>query len=85
MVNDNQDDWDQFIVSTLFSIRVKMQMTTKFSPFYLMFHREAKVPTHITMSQPVIPDFCYTQLSNLNQVVDLGSGYVNFRNRCKVN
>jgi hypothetical protein len=44
MVNDNQDDWDQFIDSTLFSIRVKIQMTTKFSPFYLMFHREVKPP-----------------------------------------
>ena len=57
MVNDNQDDWDQFIDSTLFSIRMKIQMTTKFSPFYLMYHREAKVPTQITMPQPVIPDF----------------------------
>jgi hypothetical protein len=46
MVNDNQDDWDQFIDSTLFSTRMKIQMTTKFSPFYLMYHREAKVPTH---------------------------------------
>jgi len=55
MVNDNQDDWDQFIDSTLFSTRVKIQMTTKFSPFYLMYHREAKVPTQITMPQPVIP------------------------------
>ena len=48
MVNDNQDDWDQFIDSTLFSIRVKIQMTTKFSPFY---HREVKVPTQITMNE----------------------------------
>ena len=53
MVNDNQDDWDQFIDSALFSTRVKTQMTTKFSPFYLLFHREAKVPTQITMPQPV--------------------------------
>lgn len=55
MVNDNQDDWDQFIDSTLFSIRVKKQMTTKFTPFYLMYHREAKVPTQISMPQPVLP------------------------------
>lgn len=58
MVNDNQDDWDQFIDSTLFSTRVKIQMTTKFSPFYLVYHREAKVPTQITMPQPVIPLSC---------------------------
>ena len=56
MVNDNQDDWDQFIDSTLFSIRVKKQMTTKFTPFYLMYHREAKVPTQINnMPQSVMP------------------------------
>ena len=69
MVNDNQDDWDQFIDSTLFSIRMKIQMTTKFSPFYLMYHREAKVPTQITMPQPVIP------VSTLKILMMLKVGY----------
>jgi hypothetical protein len=69
MVNDNQDDWDQFIDSTLFSIRMKIQMTTKFSPFYLMYRREAKVPTQITMPQPVIP------VSTLKILMMLKVGY----------
>jgi hypothetical protein len=44
-------------------------MTTKFSPFYLMYHREAKVPTQITMPQPVIP------VSTLKILMMLKVGY----------
>ncbi|KAI4830460.1 hypothetical protein KUCAC02_002090, partial [Chaenocephalus aceratus] len=36
--------WDQFLQSTMFSLRTKFQVTTKFSPYFLMFGKEARVP-----------------------------------------
>lgn len=41
MVNEHQTDWDQFIEGALFAQRTKPQSSTKFSPFFLLYGREA--------------------------------------------
>ncbi|KAI4832695.1 hypothetical protein KUCAC02_015650, partial [Chaenocephalus aceratus] len=42
--------WDQFLQPTMFSLRTKTQLTTKFSPYFLMFGREARYPSEVPRS-----------------------------------
>ena len=44
LVCDQGDDWDQYLDPVLFSLRTKSQVTTKYSPFKLLYNREAKYP-----------------------------------------
>ena len=39
--------WDSVLQSTMFGLRTKKQLTTKFSPYYLMFGREARYPSEV--------------------------------------
>ena len=39
--------WDQLLQGTMFALRTKPQLTTKFSPYYLMFGREARYPSEV--------------------------------------
>ncbi|KAF3845524.1 hypothetical protein F7725_008687, partial [Dissostichus mawsoni] len=39
--------WDQLLQGTMFGLRTKTQLTTKFSPYYLMFGREARYPSEV--------------------------------------
>uniref|UniRef100_A0A1A8KNB0 Kinesin family member C1 n=2 Tax=Nothobranchius TaxID=28779 RepID=A0A1A8KNB0_NOTKU len=52
VVNERQDDWDLYLDATLFSLRSKMHTTTKFSPFYLMYGREARFPCELPVEMP---------------------------------
>ena len=40
-INESQDDWDQKLESILFGYRAAKHRTTGFSPFFMMYHREA--------------------------------------------
>ena len=42
LANEHQDDWDLYLDPVLFSIRASEQCTAKFSPFKLMYNREAR-------------------------------------------
>ncbi|RXN14939.1 myosin-1 isoform X3 [Labeo rohita] len=44
---DKPSDWDKHLDAVMFGLRTKRQMTTKFSPYYLMFEREARYPSEI--------------------------------------
>ncbi|KAL1268443.1 hypothetical protein QQF64_033806 [Cirrhinus molitorella] len=46
MVGEKPSSWDQHLKATLFALRTKKQIT-KFSPFYLMFGREARYPCEV--------------------------------------
>ncbi|XP_073461170.1 uncharacterized protein [Aquarana catesbeiana] len=54
VVNDKQDDWDMYLEPTLFSLRSKIQTTTKFSPFQLMYGREAVFPAEVPVEMPLL-------------------------------
>ena len=47
-VNENKNDWDECLDKILFSIRIQKQKSTKFSPFFLLFNRNAKVPVELS-------------------------------------
>ena len=42
--NENKDDWDLYLPSTLFAYRTKKHATTRHEPFYLVYGREATLP-----------------------------------------
>ncbi|KAF7702362.1 hypothetical protein HF521_001645, partial [Silurus meridionalis] len=42
LVEDKPNTWDQYLDAVMFGLRTKKQLTTQFSPFYLMFGREAR-------------------------------------------
>ena len=47
LVNENQNNWDEFLEEVAFSIRTQKQGSTKFSPFFLMFGRHARSPMEV--------------------------------------
>ena len=61
MVNEKQDNWDQFIDVVMFSMRSKHQLSTKSTPFEVMYGRKSidingKEPTdaEISVSQIIL-------------------------------
>uniref|UniRef100_A0AAZ1Y2T2 Integrase zinc-binding domain-containing protein n=1 Tax=Oreochromis aureus TaxID=47969 RepID=A0AAZ1Y2T2_OREAU len=42
-----QNNWDLYLDPTLFSLRSKVHTTTKYSPFFLMYGREAVFPSEV--------------------------------------
>uniref|UniRef100_A0A096M7A5 Gypsy retrotransposon integrase-like protein 1 n=1 Tax=Poecilia formosa TaxID=48698 RepID=A0A096M7A5_POEFO len=40
LVGSKPETWDEYLDAVMFGLRTKKQMTTKFSPFFLMFGRE---------------------------------------------
>ena len=44
LVKDHENTWDKFIGPVLFAYRTTPQSTTKITPFFLMYGREAKLP-----------------------------------------
>ena len=49
LANERKNDWDIYIPAVLFGIRTSRQESTKYSPFYLMYHREARLPLEVSM------------------------------------
>lgn len=47
MVGENPSAWHLHLNATMFALRTKKQLTTKFSPYYLMFGREARYPCQV--------------------------------------
>jgi len=44
LVNEYKDDWDLYIAPVLLAYRTTKHNTTKFTPFYLVYGRDAKLP-----------------------------------------
>ena len=44
LVQNEERDWDEFVEATLFAYRTKKHATTGFTPFYLMYGRQATLP-----------------------------------------
>ena len=46
-INDEQDDWDQYLDSILFSYRTSKHASTHYSPFFLMYGRDPILPVEL--------------------------------------
>ena len=64
-VDENQTNWDSFIPYLLYAYRTSVHGSTKFTPYYLMFGREAKLPIEIALNESE------SKVFNANQYGDL--------------
>ena len=53
MVDENQNQWNKSLDSVLFAYRSSRQASTKYSPFYLMYNREPRLPIDVITSEKV--------------------------------
>ena len=44
MVEENQNEWEKYLDPVLFAYRTSKQASTKYSPFFLMYGREPRLP-----------------------------------------
>ena len=52
IIDETQEDWDEKLDAVLFAYRVSKQRTTGYSPFFMLYHREPRLPIDIE----VMPD-----------------------------
>lgn len=51
LVNDEGDNWDDFIPAALFAYHTSMHASTKFTPFEIMFGRKARLPIDLKCNE----------------------------------
>ena len=51
-MQEEQNQWDLYLDAILFSYRVYRQDSTKLSPFYLMYGRQARLPIDFNINRP---------------------------------
>ena len=69
MVNKNKNQWDKFLDSVLFAYRTSRQASTKYSPFFLMFGRELKLPIDLISSVKVVTHYSLAFEYMINNVI----------------
>ncbi|XP_037116548.1 nascent polypeptide-associated complex subunit alpha, muscle-specific form-like, partial [Syngnathus acus] len=47
VVCQHPESWDEYLDAVMFGLRTKKQMTTNYSPYFLMFGREARYPIQV--------------------------------------
>jgi hypothetical protein len=50
-VNDKHDDWDRYVSLSTFAYNTARQESTGFSPFYLVYGRQAVLPMDVSLRQ----------------------------------
>ena len=53
MIEDNQNEWDEYLDSVIFVYRTSKQASTRFSPFFLLYGREPRLPIDLIVSNKV--------------------------------
>ncbi|KAL2102340.1 hypothetical protein ACEWY4_001508 [Coilia grayii] len=56
LVRDKPNTWNEHLQATLFALRTKKHLTTQYSPYYLMFGREARYPVETPEEYEVTHD-----------------------------
>ena len=47
VVEGQPNTWDEYLDAVMFGLRTKKQTTTQYSPYFLMFGREARYPSEV--------------------------------------
>ena len=58
LVHEDESKWDRYLDSVLFAYRTSKQASTKYSPFYLMYGREPRLPIDLIVTNQV---YLFTQ------------------------
>ncbi|KAG7172550.1 Gypsy retrotransposon integrase-like protein 1-like 5 [Homarus americanus] len=64
LCNEKQNDWDCYLEAVAFSLRTQKKASTKFTPFYLMYNREPRLPIEMDVSHD--EDIEINSISSLN-------------------
>lgn len=64
-VNQYEGDWDDYLYPVLFACRTLKHSSTKFSPFYLTYGREATLPVEMLVETYPIEDFGEDQFQSI--------------------
>ena len=59
--NEPQTDWDTFIPAVLFAYRTSVTSSTKFTPFELLYGREARLPIDVTLNNETGPALSFNE------------------------
>lgn len=59
LIEEHEDKWEDFLDSILFAYRSSKQASTKYSPFYIMYGREPRMPIDCTSSEVYRQYFVY--------------------------
>ena len=51
MVKENENEWETYLESVLFAYRTSKQASTKYSPFYLLYGREPRLPVDLIIEE----------------------------------
>ena len=54
-VNTFDVEWDQHLQQLLFAYRIKPHESTQQSPYFLLYGRDARIPTETALSSPILP------------------------------
>lgn len=46
-VSNHQNDWDKYLQMVMYAYRSSVQESTRFTPYYMMFSREARLPVDV--------------------------------------
>jgi hypothetical protein len=68
LISENQRIWGDKLAAVAFAYRNSLKESTGFSPYYLMFGREARIPADIVYGPPVAANAPY--ISNSEFVAD---------------
>lgn len=66
-VSDNQRDWDQKLAAIAFAYNTSQQESTQFTPFFLQYGREARIPADLVYGLP--PDANHQTNTSLPEFV----------------
>ena len=69
-VDSEQKNWDQYLDAILFSYRVSVQDSTKYSPFFLVYGRHPHLPIEFNMRPNSYPE-SHDMDSNLERNIEV--------------
>ena len=52
LISRKANDWDEYLEAVLFGIHTSIQESTKYTPFFLMHGKEARLPLEVDKSRP---------------------------------
>ena len=66
VVNENHDDWDEWIPHVLLAYRTAAQSSTGFTPHKILFGREARIPIDLMLGGTNRSPLCGPRHANIS-------------------
>jgi hypothetical protein len=77
LVNTRQNDWDVLLKHVLFAYRTSEYASTKYTPFYLMFGRKARIPVELDLPSDLPISVASTDFDSELEPEDKMEKYIN--------